>query len=135
MHVQYVALCEQVILGNDGRPSLIGLFNDLQLPTVPFTLPRLAFAARVLMTAQEVGRSYKIEVVISDPAGNELGRPGGDLALPPPPAGIDSIAVDIPLQFDLFELPAEGRYTFLLHIDGKPLAGVQLSIRRGPAVA
>ena len=130
MHVQYVALCDQIILGTDGRPSLIGLFNDLNVPTLPFTLPRLAFAARLLLTAEEVGRGYKVEIVISDPAGNELGRPGGDLALPAPPAGIDSVAVDIPFQFDFFEIPASGRYTFLLQVDEKPLAAVQLSIRK-----
>ena len=135
MHVQYVALCDQIILGNDARPSLIGVFNDLQLPNFPFTLPRLSFAARILMTAEEVGRSYKVEVSISDPSGQEVGRPGGDLTLPPPPRGIDSVAVDVPLEFPFFEIPAEGRYTFLLHIDGKALAGVQLSIRRAPAMA
>ena len=130
MHVQYVAICDQVILGNDGRPSLIGLFNDLQVPGLPFTLPRLAFAARILFTGDEVGRSRKIEVAISDPSGTELGRPGGDLALPAAPPGSDSIAVDIPIQFDLFEITATGRYTFLLHVDGTPSAAVQLSIRQ-----
>jgi hypothetical protein len=43
--------------------------------------------------------------------------------------------VDIPLHFDLFELPAAGRYTFLLHVDGKPTAGVQLNVRQGQATA
>lgn len=130
MHVQYVALCDQVILATDGRPSLIGVLNDLQVPSIPFTLPRLAFAGRILFTAAEVGRSRKIEVSITDPAGAELGRPGGDLALPPAPPGAESVAVDIPIQFDLFELAAAGRYTFLLHVDGAPSAAVQLSVRQ-----
>ena len=130
MHVQYVALCDQVILATDGRPSLIGVFNDLQVPSIPFTLPRLAFAGRILFTAAEVGRSRKIEVAITDPAGAELGRPGGDLALPAAPPGAESVAVDIPIQFDLFELAAAGRYTFLLHVDGAPSAAVQLCVRQ-----
>jgi hypothetical protein len=130
VHVQYVALCDQVIVGNDGRPSLIGLFNDLQVPAIPFTLPRLAFAARILFTREEAGRQHKVELVMSDPEGKEIGRPGGEVSLPPMPAGLESVAVDLPLQFDLFNLPAAGRYTFLLHIDGAPAAAVQLSIRR-----
>ena len=130
MHVQYVALCDQIIVSNDGRPSLIGVFNDLQVPTFPFTLPRLAFAGRVLFTADEVGCSHKIEVAITDPSGKEVGRPGGELALPPAPAGAETIAVDIPLQFDFFEVAAAGRYTFLLHVDGAKTAAVQLSIRQ-----
>jgi hypothetical protein len=129
MHVQYVALCEQVILATDGRPSLIGVFNDLQVPSLPFMLPRLAFAGRILFTASEVGRSRKIEVAITDPGGAELGRPGGDLALPPAPAGAESVSVDVPIQFDLFEVSAAGRYTFMLHVDGAPAAAVQLSVR------
>lgn len=135
MHVQYATLCDQVILGNDGRPSIIGVFNDLQVAALPFTLPRVAFAARILFTADEVGKSHKVEVVIRDPAGTELGRPGGDLALPPAPAGVDTVAVDIPLHFDLFEVTQTGRYTFLLHVDGAPTAGVQLSVRRVAANA
>jgi hypothetical protein len=131
MHVQYVALCDQVIVGADGRPSLIGVVNDVTAPALPVTLPRLAFAARLLFPAEEAGRSYRVEVLISDPSGAEVGRPGGDISLPQPPAGIESVAVDIPLHFDLFELATAGRYTFLLHVDGKASAGVQLSVREG----
>ena len=130
MHVQFVALCDQVILGADGKPSLIGIFNDLQAPSVPIRLPRLAFAARLLFTPEELGRSHRVEVVIRDPAGTEIGRPGGDLSLPDPPPDAESLAADIPIQFDLFEVTAFGRYTFLLHVDGEPAAGVQLSVRQ-----
>lgn len=130
MHVQYVALCDQVILANDGRPSLIGVFNDLQVATIPFTLPRISFAARLLFTREEAGRPHKVEVVMTDPSGKEIGRPGGEVSLPPMPNGLDSVAVDLPLQFDLFNVTAAGRYTFLLHIDGAPSAAVQLSIRQ-----
>jgi uncharacterized protein DUF6941 len=130
VHVQYVALCDTVILGNDGRPSLIGVFNDLQVPGIPFTLPRLAFAARILFTREEVGRSHKVEVMMSDPSGKEIGRPGGEVTLPSMPTGLDSVSVDLPLQFDLFNIATAGRYTFLLHVDGTATAAVQLSIRQ-----
>jgi hypothetical protein len=129
MHVQYVALCDQVVLGTDGRPSLIGVFNDLQVGSIPLTIPRLAFAARILFTAQEAAKKHTVEVVMSDPSGAEIGRPGGEIAIPQMPSGLDSIAVDLPLHLDLFEVKAAGRYTFLLHVDGAAAAGVQLSIR------
>lgn len=135
MHVQYVALCEQVILGQDGRPSLIGIFNDLQVADFPFTLPRLAVAARILFTADEARERHAVEVVMTDPSGTEMGRPGGEISLPPLPPGLDSVSVDLPLQLDLFQLPLAGRYTFLLHIDGKRAAAVQLSARIAPANA
>jgi hypothetical protein len=131
MHVQYVALCDQVIMSTDGRPSLIGVFNDLQVADLPFTLPRIGFAARLLFTGDEVGRSHQVEVVMTDPAGKEIGRPGGEITLPELPRGLDSLAVDLPMQFDLFQVLSSGRYTFLLQVDGKPAAAVQLSIRQG----
>ena len=131
MHVQYVALCDQIILGNDGRPSLIGLFNHLNVPALPFTLPRLAFAARILFTADETGRSHNVEVVITGPDGAELARPGGEISLPPAPVGLDSVAVDLPMQFDLFQVEAAGRFTFLLHVDGEKTAAVQLLVHQG----
>ena len=130
MHVQYVSICDQVILGNDGRPSLIGVFNDLAAAQLPITVPRLAFAARILFTADETGKARTVEVIVRDPNGMEIGRPSGELALPPAPAGADSLAVDIPIQFDLFEVSLFGRYTFLLHVDGAPAAAVQLSVRQ-----
>lgn len=128
MHVQYVSLCDQIILANDGRPSLIGIFNHLTVPSLPFTLPRLAFAGRVLFTADETGRSHKVEVQITDPAGSELARPGGEITLPAAAPGIESIAVDLPMQFDLFQVDAAGRYTFLLHVNGAAAAAVQLMV-------
>lgn len=127
MHVQYVALCEQVIMATDGKPSLIGLFNDLHAAQLPITIPRFAFAARILFTAGEAGRSHRVEVLITDPGGAELGRPGGEVSLPPAPGGVDSVAVDVPIQFDMFQVNAFGRYTFLLHVDGEPKAAVQLA--------
>ena len=130
MHLQYVVLCDQVIIANDGKPSLIGILNDLQTSAVPVNVPRLAFAARILFTADETGRSHRVEVAISDPSGKEIGRPGGDITLPSAPSGLDSIAVDLPLQFDLMELTSVGRYTFLLHIDAEPLGAAQLNVRQ-----
>ena len=131
MHVQYLALCDQVVVGNDGRPSLIGVFSELQAQAVPFTLPRLAVAARLLFTTDEFDRSYRVEVAITDPAGVEIGRPGGEVTLPPAPSGTDSLAIDLPLQFDLFEIGKTGRYTFVLHVDGAAVAGAQLNVRQG----
>ena len=130
MHLQYVVLCDQVVLSNDGKPSLIGILNDLQTTTVPVTVPRLAFAARILFTADETGKSHRVEVGISDPTGQEVGRPGGDISLPPAPPGVESVAVDLPLQFDLFEITAIGRFTFLLYVDGAPMGAAQLNVRQ-----
>lgn len=133
MHVQYVALCEQVIMAADGKPSLIGVFNDLTAAQLPITIPRFAFAARILVPASEAGRAYRVEVVITDPSHTELGRPGGEVALPPAPAGVDSVSVDVPIQFDLFQVTAAGRYSFVLHVDGEAKAAVQLAVRQGAA--
>jgi hypothetical protein len=122
MHVQYVVLCDQVIVANDGKPSLIGILNELQTTVVPVNVPRIAFAARILFTADETGKSHRVEVGITDPS--------GDISLPSAPGGVDSIAVDLPLQFDLLELTSAGRYTFLLHIDGAPVGAAQLNVRQ-----
>ena len=130
MHIQYVVLCDQVIIANDGKPSLIGILNELQTNAVPLNIPRLAFAARILFTADETGMSHRVEVAITDPAGKEVGRPGGDISLPSAPGAVESIAVDLPLQFDLLELASAGRYTFLLHIDGTPVGAAQLNVRQ-----
>ena len=130
MHLQYVVLCDQVIIANDNKPSLIGILNDLQTTAVPVNIPRLSFAARILFTADETGRPHRVEVGITDPSGKEIGRPGGDISLPNVAGGVDSIAVDLPLQFDMLELPSIGRYTFLLHIDGTALGAAQLNVRQ-----
>ena len=130
MHVQYVAICDQVIIGSDGRPSLINVFNDVPAPAVPFTIPRLVFVARVLFTDDELGGQRRVEIVITDPGGAEMGRPGGDLQLPQAPPGVDSVAVDIPLPFDMFQVSAFGRYTFLLQIDGAARGAAQLHVRQ-----
>jgi hypothetical protein len=130
MHVQYVALCEQVVIAADGKPSLINVFNDLQAPQFPITLPRLVFVARIHFTREEAGSARQIEVAITDPNGVELARPSGDVQLPPVPQGLETISVDLPLQLDMFGIETTGRYTFLLHIDGKAQAAVQLSVRQ-----
>lgn len=130
MHLQYVVLCDHVIIANDGKPSLIGIFNELQSPNVPVHLPRVAFASRLLFTDDEAGKTYRIEVAITDPSGAEIARPGGEVSLPALRPGVDSLAVDLPLQFDMLELTSAGPYTFLLHVDGKPVGATQLTLRQ-----
>jgi hypothetical protein len=132
MHVQYVAVCDHVLVGADGKPSLIGVFSDIQAVQVPVTLPRLAFAARVLLTNEETGKSYRVEVVIKDPKNNEIARPGGEITVPQAPSDVDSIAIDLPMLLDMFGLPDFGRYTFMLEIEGKPAAAVQIVVRQAP---
>ena len=61
MHLQYVVLCDQVIIANDGKPSLIGIINELQTTAVPVTIPRIAFAARLHFTADETGKAHRVE--------------------------------------------------------------------------
>ena len=133
MHVQYVAVCDHVLVGADGKPSLIGVFSDIQAVQVPVTLPRLAFAARILLTAEETGKTYNVELIITDPKGNEIARPSGEIGVPPAPTGVDSLAIDLPMLLDMFGLPEFGRYTFMLAIDGEPKAGVQIAVRQGQA--
>ena len=133
MHVQYVALCDQVILGTDGKPSLIGIFNDIQTQSLPVVVPRMAFAARVLFTADQSNTRHRVELRVTNPAGDEMGRTGGELTLPTLPDGIETVAVDLPFPFDMFEVAAAGRYTFLLHVDDAPAAAVQLSVRQAAA--
>lgn len=130
MHLQYVVLCDQVIIANDGKPSLIGVLSELQTASVPVHVPRIAFAARLLFTSDETGKAHRVEVAITDPGGQEISRPGGEISLPPAPAAVESIAVDLPLQFDMLELTAAGRYTFLLHVDGAPVGAAQLMVRQ-----
>jgi len=130
MHLQYVVLCDQVIIANDGKPSLIGILNELQTATLPVNVPRIAFAARLLFTPDETDQNHRVEVAITNPSGKEIGRPGGEITLPSAPSGVDSVAVDLPLQFDLLELTAAGRYTFLLHVDGEPKGAAQLMVRQ-----
>jgi hypothetical protein len=38
------------------------------------TVPRLAFAARLMFTADETGKAHRVEVSITDPAGQEIGK-------------------------------------------------------------
>jgi hypothetical protein len=129
MHVQFVALCDQAIISADGRPSLINIFDHLQVASLPTVVPRLAFAARLLFTSDEVGSTHKVAVAITSPSGEEIGAPGGDISLPQAPVEIDTVSVDLPLQFDMFELKEAGRYTFLLRFDDKPVGAAQLAVR------
>jgi hypothetical protein len=131
MHVQYVAVCDHVLVGADGKPSLIGVFSDIQAVQVPVTLPRLAFAARLLLTGDETGKTYRAEVIITGPKGEEIARPGGEINVPEAPPEVDSLAIDLPMLFDMFGLPEFGRYTFMLAIDGEPKAAVQIAVRQG----
>lgn len=88
-----VVLCDDLYRDElTGKMVLVGTFNSVNAPTIPYTLNRMA----ILVTLTGGHGDYNVSISIEhESTGNEVFRVGGPLSLPNP---LDYVDLDLRLK-------------------------------------
>lgn len=115
MNLNLAAICDHAMVDQQGKLSLIGIFQNVWVAQFPAVHARLHLVLRLQGTRKEIGE-HSIEINFSDPEGESLIKGGGAVIFKEPPTGVLDIEASAILTFDL-PLPREGRYQFTIKID------------------
>ena len=115
MNLNLAAICDHAMVDQQGKLSLIGIFQNVWVARFPAMHPRLHLVLRLQGTRAEIGK-HSIVIDFSDPEGESLIKGGGAVTFKEPPKGVVDIEASAILTFDL-PLPREGRYQFKIKID------------------
>ncbi|MGI9145339.1 MAG: DUF6941 family protein [Chloroflexota bacterium] len=107
--------------------TLEGVYDQITAPSFPATIPDVTIWARLLYSAEEVGR-HDISLTILDMFnGEQIGVTAGHIELPQrPERGHPSN--DVTFNISDSRIPHPGEYEFRLGFDGQPVASVWLTV-------
>jgi hypothetical protein len=124
-HMRLGVLCDHALVGQDGKLSLIGIFDRIAVPGLPVQHPRFFVVAVFDMAPGD----YVVRVELLDPTGsNVLQDQGVEI-----PVGVVAPGQSGNLVAELNMLPLEfaGRYDFNLYVEADRIGAISLTVDVG----
>ncbi|MEI6451684.1 MAG: hypothetical protein WCP98_17300, partial [Actinomycetes bacterium] len=86
MNIELAVLADYAAVTHDNKLVIAGIFDSLNVPGLPWSLPMMSLALRISGDAADVGR-HELELRLVDPDGGAI-IPSlkGEFVLPPVPA-------------------------------------------------
>jgi hypothetical protein len=127
MHVSFALFADAANLSQEGKLNVLGVFDALQVATLPAVHPRAHLVVHLKGNSLDVG-SHTVALRWLNPSGQELWSSSGELNVGAPPAGI--VEMDLPLiaQIDL-PMDAAGAYVMSVSIDGDQASEIPVQVR------
>ena len=132
MQVSFALFADAANLSQEGKLNVLGVFDALQVATLPAVHPRAHLVVHLKGTPTDVGR-HTVTLRWINPQGSELWTSSGDLNVGPPPAGVTEMDLPLIAQIDL-PIDGAGAYRMTVSLDNKENAEVPVQVRTAQAV-
>jgi len=87
MHVAFALFADAANLSQEGKLNILGVFDALQVGTLPALHPRATLVVHLKGTPADVG-THRVSLEWLSPGGNELWSSEGELGIAAPPPGV-----------------------------------------------
>ncbi|MFN2397654.1 MAG: hypothetical protein ABR543_03260 [Gemmatimonadaceae bacterium] len=131
MQVSFALFADAANLSQEGKLNVLGVFDAVQVATLPAVHPRAHLVVRLKGTRADVG-NHTVTLRWQNPAGQELWSSTGELNVNSPPTGVNEMDMPLIAALDL-PLDTAGAYTMGIALDDVPRGQVALQVRTGPA--
>ena len=118
-------LADYALIDQQGKLSVLGLFQHVWVPQFPALHPRTHLVLRVRGRRTEIG-AHALRIRFVDDQGAELLDGQGTVQFGEPPAGVTDVEAGAVLVFDV-PLPHPGAYAFEISMDGGQVSRVPLT--------
>ncbi|HEV8123269.1 MAG TPA: hypothetical protein VGP80_03425 [Gemmatimonadales bacterium] len=125
MNLDFAVLADYALIDQQGKLSIIGIFQHVWVASFPTVNARTHLVLRVKGRRTEIG-SHSIRIRFVDDAGQELLGGEGTVQFGEPVAGVIELEAGAVLVFDI-PLPKAGQYAFEIGLDGQVATRVQLT--------
>lgn len=130
MKIEVFALCDAAT-DNHGKLNILGTFDQIYAVKVPITHPSCAIALRIRFDKMEEG-IHRISLQLVNPDGVPVLKPMEGNVNPRMAADVDSVAVNLILNFQNIKFEAYADYQINLAIDDIAVASLPLRVRQMP---
>ena len=125
VHVDFAVLADYALIDQQGKLSVLGIFQHVWVSTFPAMHPRTHLVLRVRGSRFEVG-DHPIRIRLVDDQGTQLMGGEGAVHFGAAPPGVVEIEAGAVLVFDV-PLPRPGIYAFEIMLDDGEVTRVPLS--------
>jgi hypothetical protein len=116
VHVDFAVLSDYALIDQQGKLSVLGIFQHVWVASFPATHPRTHLVLRVKGKRTEIG-DHAMRIRFVDDQGHELMGGDGTVQFGEPPAGVTEVEAGAVLVFDV-PLPHPGTYAFEISLGG-----------------
>jgi hypothetical protein len=127
MHVSFALFADAANLSQEGKLNILGVFDALQVASLPAIHPRAHLVVHLKGTGTDVG-AHTVNFRWLSPNGSELWNSSGDLNVGAPPPGTAEMDLPLIAQLDL-PIDSAGNYTMAIAIDGDHTIDVGVVVR------
>lgn len=132
MQVVFALFADAANLSQEGKLNVLGVFDALQVGSVPAMHPRAHLVVHLKGMLEDVGR-HTVTLRWVNPKGSELWTSTGELNVGQPPSGVTEMDLPLIAQIDL-PIDAAGAYRMTISLDDRQSAEVPVQVRTTPAV-
>ena len=127
MHVAFALFADAANLSQEGKLNILGVFDALQVASLPAIHPRAHLVVHLKGTGVDMG-AHTVSFRWLSPSGQELWNSSGDLNVGAPPPGVSEMDLPLIAQLDL-PMDAVCGYTMAIAIDGNHTLDVGIQVR------
>ena len=127
MHVSFALFADAANLSQEGKLNILGVFDALQVATLPAVHPRAHLVVHLKGSGADVGQ-HTVSFRWLSPNGQELWTSTGDLNVGAPPPGVAEMDLPLIAQLDL-PIDSAGSYNMAIAIDGDHTIDVGVQVR------
>ena len=130
MKVEVFILCDAAT-DSRGKLNILGTFDQIYAAKMPVVHPACAIALRIRFDKMEEG-VHQVGLQLVDPDGRPIFQPMEGEVHPRMAADVDSVAVNLILNFQHIKFEAFADYQINLAIDHQAMASLPLRVRELP---
>ena len=129
MHVSFALFADAANLSQEGKLNILGVFDAVQVATLPAVHPRAHLVVRLKGNRTDIG-VHTMTLQWISPSGDELWNSGGQIEITPPPPTVTEMDFPLIAPVDL-PIDAAGGYVMRISLDNEQRADVRLQVRVG----
>lgn len=132
MHVSFALFADSANISQEGKLNILGVFDSLQVASLPAVHPRATMVVRLKALPDDVGR-HSLGFVWLGPGGDEMWSSSGQLDVGTPPPGASELDVPVIAAIDL-PIQHSGTHVMRVILDADVSAEIVLHVRAGTPV-
>lgn len=127
MRIAFALFADAANLSQEGKLNILGVFDAVQVGSLPAVHPRAHLVARITGTRGDIG-THSMTLNWRSPDGTLLWSTTGELRVDGPPMGVDEMELPFIAALDL-PLDKPGTFTLGIGIGESEVALVPLQVR------
>lgn len=126
MKIKLLLLCENVIFDNTGKVSLIGIFHNIDVRSLPAVHGKLELVGFFDSTDLKEEKEFEVNIKLLEPGSKELVNiPSFKGKVSP-----EKKEIIMDVSFNNIQLTTEGIYNFEVYLNGEKLGNKELTVKK-----